>query len=190
MKTTKINLLIAVVFLFLLACNNKENKTNTTQNEITKKNTIPEKSSNINSPCELISMDDVKRIFTVAEHPIEMKDVVYTYPTCVYKWEDGKVTWTQSIAGQEIKGNTPSEVLIVMVKNSNENMYNRSIKVYKKSQIIPNLGDIAVWDSRMSQLTFLSNNYMFHVHVKVSNEETENKNKAIEVSNFIIKNLK
>ncbi|MDD3720992.1 MAG: hypothetical protein PHW92_00695 [Lutibacter sp.] len=186
MKTIKINLLIVLFFTIVLACNSKENKTNAPQNKIENKNEKSEKSSTINSPCELVSIDEVKSMFATAEHPIEMKDVVYTYPTCIFKWEDGKVTMSSSIGGQVIKANMPSEVLIVMVKNANEDMFNRSTTVYKQPQDISNLGSKAVWDSRMSQLTFLSNKYLFHVHVKVSNNDIENKEKAIEVSKLII----
>ncbi len=189
MKNIKYHLLIVLFSMLVVACNYKENKTNEPQNEIAKKSTMPEKSSDINSPCELISIEDVKSVFAVAEHPIEMKDVVYTYPTCVYKWEDGKVTWIKSIAGQEIKGNTPSEILIVMVKKANEAMFQKSTSIYKQPQEISNIGSKAVWDSRISQLTFLSKTYMFHVHVKVSNSDNENKEKALEVSKLIIGKL-
>lgn len=176
-------------YLRLYWRNSKENKTNASQNKIEDKSAKPEKSSGINSPCELVSIEEVKSMFAVAEHPLEMKDEVYTYPTCVFKWDDGKVTRSSSIGGQEIEANIPSEVLIVMVKNANENMFNRSTKVYKQPQEISNMGTMAVWDSRMSQLTFLSNNYMFHVHVKVSNNDIENKGKAIEVSKLIIRKI-
>ena len=190
MKNIKIHILIVLFSILVVACNYKENNTNRAQNEITEKSELPEKSSDINSPCELFTMDDVKSIFTVTDLPIEIKDVVYTYPTCIYKWEDGKVNWTKSIAGQEIKGNTPSEVLIVMIKKANEAMFKQSTSIYKQPQVISNLGSKAVWDSRISQLTFLSNTYMFHVHVKASNIDNENKEKAIKVSKLIIEKLR
>ncbi len=186
MKTIKANLLIILFSTLVLACNNKENKTNPPQNKIVDKSAKPEKSSAINSPCELVSIDEVKSMFAVAEHLIEMKDVVYTYPTCIFRWKDGKITTSVSFGGQEIKSIIPSEVLIVMVKKANEAMFKQSTSIYKQPQEISNLGSKAVWDSRMSQLTFLSNNYMFHVHVKVSNNDTENKEKAMEVSKLIL----
>lgn len=80
----------------------------------------------------------------------------------------------------------PSEVLIVMVKKANEDMFKKSTSIYKQPEEISNMGTMAVWDARISQLTFLSNKYMFHVHVKVSNNGIENKEKAIEVSKLII----
>ncbi len=188
MKTTKINLLITLFALFALACNTKENKN--IPNELVDKSSQSENTSSIQSPCELVSIDDIKNIFAIAEYSIEMQDKVLTHPTCVFKWEDGKVTVSGFIGDQEIKSSMPSEVLIVMVKKANENMFNQSTKVYKQAQVISNVGDMAIWDSRMSQLTFLSNSYMFHVHVKVSNEEIANRKKAIEVSNLIIGKIK
>lgn len=188
MKTTITHLLIILFSTLVFTCNNKENKTDTPKNNLADKNTRSEKSADINSPCELISMDDVKSIFSV-EILIENKDVVYTYPTCVYKWEDGKVTVSASFGGQEITSSMPSEVLIVMVKKANEAMFKQSTSVYKQQQDISNLGNIAVWDSRMSQLTFLANSYMFHVHVKVTHDDSGNKEKAIEVSKLIIGKL-
>ena len=118
-----------------------------------------------------------------------MKDLVYTYPTCVFKWEDGKITTSVSFGGQEIKSTIPSEVLIVMVKNANEDMFKRSTSVYKQPEEISNMGTMAVWDTRMYQLTFLSNKYIFPVHVKVSNNGIENNEKAIEVSKLIIEKI-
>lgn len=168
------------------SCNNKENNTDTNKNEIVDKSTKLKLGSAITSPCELVSMEEVKRIFAVADYPIEMKDVVYTYPTCVFKWEDGKVTVSTSIGKQEIKSTMPSEVLIVMVENSNESMFKRATSVYKQPQEVSNLGTMAIWDMRMSQMTFLSDNYMFHVHVRVAKDDIENKEKAIEVSKLII----
>ena len=175
MKNTKKHLLITLFSMLVLACNNKENKTNIPENKPTEKSAKSEKSSTVNSPCELISEEEVKQMFAVVDLPIELKDVVYTYPTGVFKWEDGKITTSVSFGGQEIKSTRPSEVLIVMVKKANEAMFKQSTSIYKQSQDIANLGTMAVWDSRMSQLTFLSNNYMFHVHVKVSINDIENK---------------
>ncbi len=188
MKTRKINLLITLFALFALACGKNENKN--MLNDVDTKSAQPENTSEINSPCELVSVEDIKNIFAVAEYSIETQDKILTFPTCIYKWEDGKVFSIEKMAGQEIKMERPSEVLIVMVKKVNENMFNQSTKVYKQPQVISNVGDMAIWDTRMSQFTFLSNNYLFHVHVKVSNDEIVNRKKAIEVSNLIIEKIK
>lgn len=190
MKTIKAHALILLFTIPIFACNNKDNKTDATQNSAIEKNETAKKIAAITSPCDLVSMEDVKRMFAITEYPIEMKDVVYTYPTCIYRWEDGKITSSVTIAGQEIISKLPSEVLIVMVKNVNEAMFKRSTSVYKQPEEIPNIGTRAVWDAKMSQLTVLSNSYMFHVHVKVSSNVAENKEKAIEVAQLIIKKIK
>jgi hypothetical protein len=179
MKIIKNHFLIALLSMFILACNNKENKTNSTEK-------TSEKLAAINSPCELISMEEVKSIFAV-ELPIEKKDVVNTYPTCIYRWKDGKITTSVTFGGQEIKSSIPSEVLIVMVQNANEAMFKQSTSIYKQPREISNVGTMAIWDERMSQLTLLSNNYMFHVHVKVSNNAIENKKKLLRLPTILLK---
>lgn len=189
MKTIKNIFAILLCSMLAFACNTNQKKTDAPENKVADKNAKNEKSAAINSPCELISMEEVKTMFAVKEYTIEMKDVVYTYPTCIFRWEDGKITTSVSFGGQEIKSNMPSEVLIVMVKNANEDMFNRSTSIYKQPHEISNIGSKAVWDSRISQLTFLSNKYLFHIHVKVSNNDIENKEKAIEFSKLIIGKL-
>tara|TARA_R110002050_G_scaffold196426_2_gene331348 strand:- start:53120 stop:53656 length:537 start_codon:yes stop_codon:yes gene_type:complete len=175
--------------MLVFSCQEKKNKSDASHNKTVDKNGRSEKYVVIDSPCELISIEEVKRMFAVEEYTIAMKDVVYTYPTCIFKWDDGKITTSVSFGGQEIKSTRPSEVLIVMIKKANAAMFKRSTSIYKEPQEISNIGTMAVWDARISQLTFLSNKYMFHVHVKVTPNATENKEKAIEVSEHIIKKM-
>ena len=186
MKNIKTNVHLLFFIILLAACNTTEKKTT----EVQDKSATFEKPAPINSPCELISLEEVKRMFTITEYPIELKDVVYTYPTCIFRWKDGKIITTVSFGGQEIKSVRPSEVLIVMVKNANVAMFKQATSIYKQPQEISTIGSMAIWDVKMAQLTFLSNNYLFHVHVKVSNNDTENKEKAVEVSKLIIKKIK
>jgi hypothetical protein len=165
---TKVHLFFCIILL--AACNTTEKKTT----EVQDKSATFEKPATINSPCELISLEEVKRMFAITEYPIELKDVVYTYPTCIFRWKDGKITTSATFGGQEIISKLPSEVLIVMVEKANEAMFKQATSIYKQPQEISNIGSLAVWDSRISQLTFLSNKYMFHVHVKASINDTEN----------------
>ncbi len=186
MKTLKNIIPVLLCSILAFACNTNQKKTDAPENKVADKNAKNEKSAAISSPCELISLEEVKSIFAI-ELPIEMKDVVYTYPTCIYRWKDGKITTSVTFGGQEIISKLPSEVLIVMVKKANEAMFKQATSIYKQAQEISDIGSMAVWDSRISQLTFLSNKFMFHVHVKVSNNDNENKVKALEVSKLIIK---
>lgn len=186
MKVIQTNLLTIIFSILLFSCNNTETKKDASQNEVAEINTEQNKAVGFNSPCDLFSLEEVKNMFKIAEIPIEKKDVVYTYPTCVYKWQDGKVTTTTSFGGQEIISKMPSEVLIVMVNEATESMFKQSTSIYKQPQEISNVGKMAIWDSRMSQLTFLSYGYMFHVHLRVTNNDSDNKEKAVEVSKIII----
>jgi len=138
------------------------------------------------SPCELISVDDVKSICNVSnEVEIVQEDKVYTHPTCTFEWKDGKVTHVMSVGGRDMTIDLPSEVMIVMVSNSNEKMFGQSTSVYKDGVSVDEVGEKAMWGIKMSQLTFLSNGYMFHVHIKVSDDNEDNKQKAIEVAHLL-----
>jgi len=71
MKNTKVNILIAITSLFALACNNKEKKPHTTLDDVVDKGKKEISSSSFGSPCELIALEDIKTIFTLADFPIE-----------------------------------------------------------------------------------------------------------------------
>ena len=59
------------------------------------------------SPCELISMEEVKKRFNLDESvEISLEDKAYTYPTCSISWKDGKVTKTMDVGGQSIEAAT------------------------------------------------------------------------------------
>ena len=140
------------------------------------------------SPCDLVSVEDVKSICKVSdEFEIIREDKAYTHPTCTFKWKDGKVTKLMRVAGREITTDMPSEIMIVMVNNSNEKMFAQSTSVYKDGVPVNGVGEKATWGTTMSQLTFLSNGYMFHVHVKVSNDYEDNKQKAMEIAHLLIR---
>jgi len=183
MKNTKINLLIVVVSLFAWSCNNKENKGGETTS------LKSEKVVEINSPCDFISLEEVESMFVVDMDNIEMQNVVLTHPTCIFKWEDGKVFNQSYIENTKVKVNLPSELLIVMAKDISDTQFNTVVKVYKDAQSVNNLGEMAVWGKKISQLSFLYKNYLFHVHVKVSNDDEINKEKAIEVAKLILGKL-
>lgn len=187
--TKKVFLLIALVPV-LLACTSNESTASSTSLE---KKVETQKSAKLSgpvSPCELVPVDVVRAMFAVADDiQIEMKDRVLTYPTCSFEWEDGKVVHTMQAGTNELHINMPSEVMIVMVKDAVESMYNTSIQVYKDIETVDNIGEMASWGAKMAQLTFLSNHYMFHVHVRTSNDNEENKAKASEVAKLIIGKL-
>jgi hypothetical protein len=128
----------------------------------------------------------VKKVFAVASVNINMENVVLTHPTCIFKWEDGKVFYQKYIGNIEVKTNLPSEILIVLVKDISDKEFKSLVKVYKNAQAINNVGEMAIWDKKMLQLSFLIKNNLFHIRVKASNDEEINKEKAIEVSKLIL----
>jgi len=72
------------------------------------------------------------------------------------------------------------------VKDTSDKEFKSIVKVYKNAQKINNIGEMAMWDKKMLQLSFLFKNHLFHIHVKASNDEEINKEKAIEVSKLIL----
>ena len=186
--TKRTLLTIALLPFFVIACNsNGESNSSSTETQVENKK-APE--SGPESPCELISEADVRSLFAVPEEiQIEMKDRVLTYPTCSYIWKDEKVTKIIQAGPKEMHIKMASELMVVMVKDAGESMYNTSIKVYKDIESVENVGEMASWGTEMAQLTFLAKGYMFHVHVKASDDDAENKAKAMEVANKIIAQL-
>lgn len=79
--------------------------------------------------------------------------------------------------------------MIVLVANANKSMYERSIVVYKDAEKITGLGEMATWGEGMSQVSFLSNGNLIHLHLKVSGKNSENKNKAIELAKLVTERL-
>jgi hypothetical protein len=174
--TPKSILIIACMPLLLIGCNSNEtsSETNHRSEESERPNTEAKKS--VDSPCELVSLADVRGMFSVPEElAIDMDDRVLTFPTCSFEWEDGKVITTMKVGDNEVKVQRPSTVMIVMVKGASESMYNTSTKVYKDIEELSGLGSMASWGNQMSQLTFLAGNHLFHVHVKVSTDDAANK---------------
>jgi hypothetical protein len=93
------------------------------------------------------------------------------------------------VGGQKIDVDLDSELLIVMVKQANESKYEASISVYSDGQNEEGIGDLATWSPKRAQLTFLSNSYLFHVHVRASNDNAENRKNAIGIAGSIIGKL-
>ena len=176
--------------MVLLAYTGTNNTRNTLQREEMIDFVQHSKSSDLDSPCELISLEEVKKRFNLnASIEISLDDKVYTYPTCTFNWKDGKVTKLMDIGGQKMEIELDSKLLIVMVKDANESKYETSISVYSDAQNEGGIGDKATWSAKRAQLTFLFNSYMFHVHVRASNENAVNKKNAIEIAGDIIAKL-
>jgi len=151
---------------------------------------MPEESKVFDSPCELVSLEEVRKRFDLDGNiKISFEDKAYTYPTCSFKWKDGKVTKTIDIGGQKMDVELESELLIVMVKEANESKYEASISVYSDGQNEEGIGDLATWSPKRAQLTLLHNSYLFHVHVRASNDNDENRKNAIGIAGVIVGKL-
>ncbi|CAM3307381.1 hypothetical protein [Aequorivita lipolytica] len=189
----KKSLLLIAICIFTVACGNSEtSKAENSQSDATvsEKDDSTAENENATSPCGLVTETKIKEVLGIpADDLTEIKDVMRTYPSCFYKWETIAFTTKKSIAGQEVILNYPAEASIVLVKNATEKMFGISTKVYKDGVAIDGIGDLAIWGSTMSQLTFLTKGTMIHLHVRISDDATANKVKAVELAALIIEQL-
>lgn len=170
--------------LTLISC--AEN-TETTENKVSEKEAMTENEPISDSPCDLIGVSDIQTIFGLdAGLNITQEEKDLTYPTCSFKWEDKKVEQVVQVGSTTVRTDIASEVMIVMVKNANEKMFERSTSVYKDGVEVSEVGDKAIWGEKMTQLSVLGNGMMFHIHVKADNDDTVNKAKAIAIAKYLL----
>lgn len=186
-------LLLIIVFIFTIACGNSENsKTENTETDaiVAEKTAASAVVKNASSPCEFVSESKIKEVLDIpADAPTEIKDEMRTYPTCFYKWESEIYIRKQMISGRELDLEYPAEVVIVLVKDASKEMFGISSKVYKDGEEQNGIGQMAVWGSQMSQLTFLAKGTMIHLNVKVTGDAAANKAKALKLAGLIIDKL-
>ncbi len=189
----KKSLLLIAICIFAIACGNSEtSKAESTPTEAitNEKEAAPAVTESASSPCSFVTEAKIKEVLGIpADDLTEMKDVMRTYPTCFYKWETIAFSTKRSIGGQEVSLDYPAEATIVLVKNATDKMFGISTKVYKNGEAIDGIGDMAIWGSIMSQLTFLAKGTMIHLHVRVSGDAAANKAKAVELAALIIEKL-
>jgi len=163
----------------------KEINTTTTSKSTDVSNTI-----SLRSPCELITLDVIKSYIDIPDGiNVKSEDKMLTYPTCTFQWKDGIRKQSQTIGTTEVSYDVESKVLIVLVKDAKNSMFDRSTSVYKNPEELLGLGERAVWGDNMNQLTFLSGGMMMHVHVQVDNDKSVNRKHAIELTKHILKGL-
>ncbi len=189
----KKSLLLIVCCIFAIACGNSEtSKAESTQTEAitTEKDAAPAKTESASSPCSFVTEEKIKVVLGIpADDLAEIKDVMRTYPTCFYKWKTTAFSTKKSVAGQEVILNYPAEASIVLVKDATDKMFGISTKVYRDGVSVDGVGDMAMWGSTLSQLTFLAKGTMIHLHVRTSDNAETNKAKAVELAALIIEKL-
>lgn len=170
---------ILASFILLTSCGG-----GSSSNEKSTKSTKPTK------PCSFLTEAEIKEVLSLPEDaPTTMEDVVYTYPTCSYEWETLIYEKPTTISGQDMVLEYPYTLMIVTVANANKSMYEKSIVVYKDGENVSGLGEMAMWGDSMSQVTFLSDGYMIHLSLKVSADNKDNKDKAIELAKLVKERL-
>jgi len=138
-------------------------------------------------PCDWVNAEELRDLMEVPKSiEIEMEARDYTFPACSFEWKDGKVIKTMEVAGRTMEIESPSEVMVVLVKEATAEKFERSTQVYKDGTAEAGIGDEAVWGAEMSQLTFRKGTVMMHIHVKADNESSVNKKKALFIAEFLL----
>ncbi len=169
-------------FLFLcigiVSCQDKK------ENEMNKKQ---EHTSRDLSPCEFLTNTEIKNALDIpADAQTSKVKKNTTYPSCFYKWES--ITFPYEVYKGRM-ADYPAELSIVLATNINKKLYEQSIAVYKDAEAINDVGEMATWSKKMSQITFLYNNNLIHVHTKISADAAANKSKSIKIAKLIIERL-
>ncbi|MEO6949418.1 MAG: hypothetical protein ABI123_07310 [Ginsengibacter sp.] len=178
-------LLFASLSFFLVACQSSDGESvsaTVSQNDKSVKSAI--------RPCEIITLEDIKDHFQIqASLEVEVSDDNVTFPACSYEWGIDLVMGQVTAGGKTVEYGSPATVMIVVAQNIPPSGFEQSTSVYKDAEEVSGIGDKAVWGAKMSQLTFLIKNTLFHVNVKASPDEEKNKNDAIALSKLIIKKV-
>lgn len=190
MKNTNITikglflLFTSISFLFV-ACNSGEGESGTTTEAKIEKSV-----KDITSPCEIITLNDIKEFFKIQDTTeVKVEDKEVTFPSCSYEWGEDVVMSHMKVGEMSIDYGAPAKVMIVMAKGVPSSGFEQSTAVYKDGEEISGIGEKAIWGAKMSQLTFLYNSTLFHVNVKASSDEEKNKEDAIALSKLILKKL-
>ena len=143
----------------------------------------------VDSPCELLSTEEMANVCSIPS-TVEITQLakMYTYPTCVYSWNDGKCI-QESFSGGHSTFVVDNNVMIVMVEDATDDIFEMSTGVYKDGVSVDNVGEKAMWGEKMSQLSFMAKGYMFHVNVKILPSAEENKKAAIDIARFLAEKL-
>lgn len=170
-------LLLFTVFILVISCGQSE------------KDTMKPK-KNVDSPCEILSETEIKDVLEIpADAATTMDEKNTTFPFCIYKWESITFPYIIEVGSMESEVDYPAELNIVLVKDGNKAKFDASTKVYDDGEVQDGIGEMAMWSDKKRQVTFLSKGYLIYTHVRISDDETVNKTKAIALAKLISKKL-
>ena len=137
---TKLILLFAISSLTFASCANGEKgstvKSDAPQEENTKQNKQVD-------PCNIFTLDNLKKGFSINESVDVVTDQTGNFPTCGYTWNTGRKR-PMTVNKMEIEVDVENRVMIVIVGKASKEMYEASIKVYPETTPVK-LGEIGVW---------------------------------------------
>ncbi|MBA6152016.1 hypothetical protein [Gelidibacter maritimus] len=176
----KKSLVLIAIVLSVFACGNSEKSNSDKIQDGSDK-------SRAQSPCELLSETEIKNTLSIpTETETSMKEKNTTFPTCFYKWES--ITWPYEVMNGHM-ANYAAEMSIVQVSNIKEAQYKSSVSYYKDGESVDDIGDMATWSTKKTQLTFLYKGNLIHVHARTSADADSNKTQTLALAKLIIDKL-
>lgn len=171
---------LLAIFLISIACGNSEKSSSEKKENATAK-------TSDQSPCELLSESEIKKALSIpADTETDIKEKDRPFPSCFYKWES--ITWPYEVMNGYM-ADYAAEMSIILVTDMNKEKYEQSISYYKDGETINDIGDMATWGEKQSQVTFLYKGKLIHVHCKTSPDAASNKDKTIKIAKLIVKKL-
>ena len=178
-------LLLFTVFIFTIACKNSE-KSNS-EDAIREKVEPASAQQTEQNPCTLLSHLEIKQALSIPEEAqTSMEEKNTTYPSCYYKWKS--ITWPYEVMKGHMADYT-AEMSIVWVTDMTPDNYNTAVSYFKDGEEITGIGEMATWDEKKTQLTFLYNGNLMHVHARTSANAASNKAKALNVAELLVSKL-
>lgn len=180
-----------IVVTFITGCaDTASEETNEPASDEEVQTTLQEEKENflIQTPCDLITDTELKTILGISDdHEARIQDKIFAYPICIFTWDDLLVPSTVPNFGTPPAQDQPAEVRITMIRKADKGTYDRAIKTYVDPQKIDGVGEMATWGDRLSQLTFLEQEHIFHVLVQAGENQEKNKAAAIEIGKMMVK---
>ena len=108
-----------------------------------------------------------------------------THPTCTYVWGVPSDKDAARISmGLSPEGN---KLMVIFAQTRSAQDWERVISVYSDAESVQDLGEIAVWSSRRSQISLMNGEGLV-IHVHIDGEEAA-KEQAILVANHVLAQL-
>lgn len=183
------SILLLSFFFFILSCGNSSasDESDAEMAENDDSSAAGTEDFKIKSPCDLVSEEEMPRLTGIDERfKLTIENKLLSHPTCIYRWDAILVRTKTYELGEALESELPAQINIVMIRDQNNSDFTRAIKTYIDPKTLTNIGEMAVWGDRLSQLTVLEQDHIFHVYVNVDNSLAKNRAIAEKIAKEIV----